>query len=402
MRGTTIAAMLLACMATCAAYEGSDWPSWRGLKRDSTSTEKGWKTDWSGGGPKQLWSKQIGKGCSAFAVAGGRAFVLGNEKGSTDVVYAFDAKTGQEVWRHEYPCPLDPKYYFGGPSASPVVDGDKVYTLSKDAQIFCLNAADGKVVWQRDMAKEKGLKRPEWGYAGSPYIKGQALLLNLGTAGLCVDKSTGKDIWFSGADASGYATPVIFTHNKQEFIALFAAKGLAIVNPERGGVLSQFEWKTQYDVNAADPIVSGDTIFISSDYGTGCALVRIGAQGLQEVWRNKSMQNHMSPCVFHEGHLYGGSGNGDAADLVCIELATGAEKWRRPRTNGQGILAEGKLLHITQRGELLLLEASPAAYKELGRVQVFGGTCFTMPVLSHGLVYCRNGDGNAVCVDLRP
>src|SRR3954447_26373896 len=150
-----------------APLQGDDWPHWRGPALNGISKERGWSTSWPAEGPKQLWKASVGTGFSSFAVASGRVFTLGNQK-ETDTVYCFDAENGNLIWKHSYACPLDPIYYEGGPGSTPSVDGERVYTLSKRAQLFCFEAATGKVLWERDLTKETGAQKPRWGFAGSP------------------------------------------------------------------------------------------------------------------------------------------------------------------------------------------------------------------------------------------
>jgi outer membrane protein assembly factor BamB len=385
-----------------APADGPAWPHWRGPAHTGISEEKGWKSDGAGGAPKILWKASVGAGFSSFSIAGGRAHTTGNSS-DTDTVFAFDAETGKEVWKHSYPCPLEPKNYEGGTSATPTVADGKVYTLSKAGHIFCLDAASGKVVWQRNAQEDPGAKPPTWGFASSAYVEGNKVFFNVGSAGLALDKDTGKILWKSGNGPSGYSTPVPYTMGAQRGVALFLQKGVAGVDPESGKILWEHPWKTSYDAHIADPIVAGNQVFISSGYGTGCALLRIDGGKATEVWRNKNMRNHINSCVLWKEHIYGIDGNaGGNNPLACLDLKTGAVKWSKPGIgSGSLMLADGKLIVLGDKGTLIIAEASPTAYQELARAQILSGKCWTTPILCGGRIYARNAKGDVVCLDVK-
>jgi len=372
----------------------SDWPQWRGPQRNGISAEKGWQWRWGPGGPQRLWTAQLGQGFSAVAIQDGRLYTMGNV-GGQDVIYAFNAANGRLLWRQGYPCaPGD----YGGPRATPTVEGSRVYTLSRDGRAFCLDARTGRVLWQSDVRREANAQIPRWGFAGSPLIVGNLVLYNVGTAGVALNKANGRLAWASGPETAGYASPVPYTLGKQRGVAFFVAWGIVALNPDDGRPYWQYPWQTQYDVNAADPIFSGDTVFISSNYNRGCVLLRVGGRRPSVVWQNRNMRNHFNSCVLVGGHLYGNDEN----TLKCIDLATGAERWRL-RGIGKGglIAADGKLIVLTERGELLIVAATPDRCTELARAQVMRGTCWTHPVLANGLLYCRSREGELVCLDVR-
>jgi outer membrane protein assembly factor BamB len=400
---------LLALFISVAQGSAGDWPRWRGPDLNGVSRETGWTTAWPREGPKQLWKASVGTGFSSVSVAQGRLFTLGN-KNETDTVYCFDAETGKELWKHSYPCPIDPKYYEGGPGATPTVDGDHIYTLSKRGHLFCFAAASGKVIWQKNLIEELGVKKPEWGLAGSPLVRGDLIVLNVGTAGTAVDKATGRVVWKSGTDASGYATPVPFTFGElaaaqlEPAVAIFSGKALHGVRLKDGHELWRHPWVTRWDINAADPIfIDADKLFIST-FDRGCALLQLTTAAPKVVWQNKNIANHFNSCVFLNGYLYGVHGNTDQAerDLRCLEASSGELKWKYEGLGlGSLMAADGKLIVLSDRGELVVAEASPESFKPLARAQVLGGKCWTVPVLAQGRLYCRNAQGTLICLDLR-
>src|SRR5205814_956561 len=172
-------------------------------------------------------------GFSSMAVAQGRLFTLGN-RNETDTVYAFDAETGKGLWKHSYPCALDPIYYEGGPGSTPSVDGDRVYTLSKRGHAFCFAAATGKILWQKNLMEELRAGKPRWGFAGSPLIVEDRVILNVGEAGTALDKRTGRVLWKSATNATGYATPIPFRSAGERCVAIFSGKALIGVRVSDG------------------------------------------------------------------------------------------------------------------------------------------------------------------------
>jgi outer membrane protein assembly factor BamB len=377
----------------------ADWPRYRGPNMDGISTESGWSVDWPATGPKELWKANVGIGFSSISTADGRAYTMGNAK-DRDTIYCFDAATGQVLWEHSYVCKLNPKAYEGGPSATPTVEAGRVYTLSKDGEAFCLQAADGKVVWNAHLGKDLKAKVPGWGFASSPVILGNAVFLNVGTRGTALDKNTGKVLWTTGDQASGYSSLVPVTLGNTKSLVLFTAQSVAAVEPTTGKELWSYPWKTSYDVNAAEPIVSGDHVFISSGYNHGAALLRINNGKPERVWENKQMRNQHNSCVLINGALYGFDGDSNS-DLKCLDFNTGEVKWSQSGL-GKGTLmaADGKLIVLAEKGELVIAAADPTAFKPLTRWQVLGGKCWTAPVLSNGRIYCRNARGDLVCVDV--
>jgi len=389
---TILLALLLATLATAA-----DWPAWRGPHRTGISAEKFSVTQWPATGPKQLWKTNVGIGCATVSIANGRLYTMGNHK-DTDTVWCLDAATGKELWKHEYTEALSPKLYEGGPNATPTVDGDVVFTLSKSGKLFCLRADTGKVVWTKNLATDFAIKTPGWGHAGSALVSADKLILN----SIALDKTTGRLLW-KADEPPAYGSPIIAFNN---LVLLFNAKGLTLRDLATGKPVAHHPWKTSYNVNAATPIidpdtrvgVDGDKIFISSGYNRGATLLQFKGNTLTPLWENKKMRNQLSTSILWQGHLYGI--NEDV--FTCMEFATGEVKW----TGGTGIrkgslmMADGKLIILGDKGDLVIVEATPTAYKELARAKVLDGHCWSMPVLANGRIYCKTIPGDLVCLDV--
>jgi outer membrane protein assembly factor BamB len=381
---------------------GADWPNYRGPNHDGISSETDWQSQWPDSGPPVLWKSSVGIGFSTTAVSNGRAYTMGNtgKDGNTDIVFGFDAETGKEIWRHSYPCPLEPKSYEGGTLSTPTVDDGKVYTLSKMGDLFCLDAGTGKVIWQKQLNKELGFELPTWHFSSSGLIAGDTLILNMGTAGLALNKNTGDVLWQNGKGKCGYATPVPFEMDGQPCLAIMSEVTLFAVKQADGKELWQFPWKTQYEINAADPGVAGNRMFITSGYKHGCAMLEVTAAGAKKLWENKAMSMQINCPILRDGYAYGFDEN----VFKCVKLDDGKEQWQ-DRNLGKGSLimsADGRLIIMSEKGELVIAKADPQKFNVLARAQILPKTkCWTSPVLANGRIYARNANGDFVCVDVK-
>ncbi|MHC4204262.1 MAG: PQQ-binding-like beta-propeller repeat protein [Planctomycetota bacterium] len=385
----------------CSTAQAADWPNYRGPNYDGTSTETGWSSSWPEEGPKVLWKYSLGTGFASMAVSNGKVYAMGNND-DKDFLYCLDAATGTEIWKKSYPCPLYAKMHEGGPCATPTVQGDAVYTLSKDGDAIRFKAATGEVVWHKKLNKELGMKHPSWHFSGSPLIAGDLVIYNAGTYGIALNKTDGSTVWQNGKSACGYTTGVPCSIGGQKNIVMAVCKELVGLNPTTGKVMWKFPWKTSYDINAADAIISGDKVFISSGYNKGCALVKISGGDATKVWQNKNMRNQINCSVLWEGHIYGFDGQvGGSGKLTCLDLATGEQKWSQDGMGtGSLMLADGKLIILGEKGKLVIAEASSEGYKELASAKILSGKCWTTPVLANGRIYARNAEGQLVCVDV--
>jgi outer membrane protein assembly factor BamB len=402
LRRNQLATVALAVVGFCVAAR-ADWLHYRGPTMNGISPEKGLNTTFPADGPKILWRAELGTGTSAVTVKGGRVFSMGhaNEK---DIVYCFDARTGSEVWRHTFPLALDPKNFEGGPRATPTLDGNRVFTVSHQGDLWCLDAASGKKIWYKHYQKDFGGRRPEWGYAGSPTVDGNLLILDVGAKGgstVALDKATGNVVWKSGNDESGYGSVVVATIGGKKTAIIFKASHLVGLDAANGRELWRFEWKTDYDVNAATPVVVGDRVLISSGYNHGAALVAIRGGKAQQVWMNKNLREHFNSPLVWQGAIYGIDGNEGGGNLVSLDLETGQQNWVEKSVKGGSlILADGKLIVLTEKGDLVIADATPASFHQLSRAHIVDKRCWVQPTLDAGRVFLRNNAGAMVCIDL--
>lgn len=396
----TVASLLI---LSASAPSRADWLHYRGPAQNGLSSEKDWNPRFSGDGPKVLWKAQVGKGTSALTVSGTRGYTMGNT-GNEDVIYCLDLKTGEPLWTHKYPIDIAPQMFEGGPRATPTIDGNRVYAVSHQGDLWCLDAATGKKIWYTHYQKDHGGRRPEWGFAGSPTVHGQMLLCDVGGSGsstIALDKSTGKVLWKSGGQQAGYASPIVASIDGQQTVVVFKADALVGLDLKSGRQLWSTDWKTSYDVNAATPLVLGNRIYISSGYNRGGALFQVAGGAITRAWENKGIRAHMNSPVALGGFLYGIDGNAGGGNLVCIEVATGAKKWEEKTVKGGSLIsADGKLIVVSEKGELIICEATPDAFKPISRAQVLGGRCWTQPTLDSARLYVRNNEGQMSALDL--
>lgn len=400
--------MKLACLILAGALVGpataAEWPIYRGVNHDGISTEKGWATTFAGDGPAVLWEAEVGIGFASFVTSGGRVYTTGHADGK-DTVFCLDVASGKAIWKHSYPADLGDKYYEGGTGATPTLDDGRLFHLSRWGDVFCFDAKDGKVVWSKNVQKETGLKIPDWGFSGAPLVVGDLVVLNVGQAGMALNKATGAIVWQSGNEvAAGYSTPYPLKGTGEGLLVLGVEDRYVAVEAKTGKLAWEVPWKTRYGVNAADPIQEGEQLFVSSGYNRGCALLKLGSGTPSVVWENKNLKNQFNSSVLIEGHLYGiDDDESKKASLRCVEWATGKVVWEE-KSIGFGALmaADGKLIVQTEKGELVIAQASPAGFDELSRHQVLSGRCWTTPVLVEGRLWVRNAMGQVKCLDLKP
>ncbi len=274
------AAFVGALLLTGSVSVGADWPHYRGPHQDGVVAEKLANTL---SPPRESWRTKVGFGTASVTVQSLRLYTAGNGDKETDTVVCLDAATGKPLWSHSYPQALDPNMFEGGPRSTPTIDGDRVYALGQAGDLLCLEADTGKVRWQKNLVADFGGKKPAWGYAGSPTIDGDCLLVEPGgpgTSTVALDKLTGAAVWKSGSDATGYATPIVTSIAGRKTVVAFKAKDLVGLDVATGQELWRTAWNTDYDINAATPLVVGNAIIASSGYGSGIGMFEVGPEGI--------------------------------------------------------------------------------------------------------------------------
>ncbi len=377
--------------------EGPSWPCWRGPERTGVSAERGWRSQ---GAQGPLWKKNVGLGHSSVSIEGGRLYTLGfDAERGLDVIWCLDAETGAGQWVYSYPAELDATGHGGGTHTTPAIAGGRVYCTERKGTVCALDAQTGKVLWTRDLMKEEGVKPTDYGFGGSPVVLGERIVVNAASV-LALERETGKTLWKTRDVEAYYSTPAPWRLEDEDVVASFTRGGLFVHDLAQGEERCFFPWrKGSTSVSASTPVVVDERrIFISSGYGHGGALVDFSGPEPAALWESQAIKTQLSGCVLVDGCLYGF----DEAVLKCIDLE-GKERWRK-RGLGQGALmaADGRLIVVSSKGELVIAAADSTEYRELARARVLdGGTFWATPVLCQGLIYCRSGEGELVCLDHR-
>jgi len=404
---TVLALAVTAAPVACAF----DWP--RYLGPESTGIVEGAiRTDWKANPPRTLWTANLGRGCSSFAVSRGKAVTAGNSSG-TDTIWCFDAKSGKVLWKHEYPEKLAPKYYDGGPSCTPNIDRNRVYTLSKSGKLFCLDFATGKPLWSKDLEEDLGGDAPTWGYAASPVVDGDLLyVLPCAKNGalFALDKMTGQTKWHtSDRRKAGYAAPVITEIRGRKAAVVFHGREVVAydLSSPKKDVLFEFTWRTSYDINASNPQYHDGKLFIASGYGMGYAVLDVSGTEPEILHRERDTRMIFQNSILLDGNILGVFGDkGLDAELILMDLASGKMHWRvkLPGSRGSCALVGDTLVALCETGDLICGSVSPRGFKELGRLRILPEKDKTWaPVaVADGKIFARTNLGRAVCLDAAP
>ena len=428
-------------IASCGFVNADDWPQFRGANQDGISKETGWTTKWSRRGPKMLWDAEIGQGSATVSVVGDRVYTMGTvgETNEADTVFCLNAKTGKVVWKHTY-ARVERKGRTptrrGPANSTPTVHDGKVYTCSGDAQLFCFNAADGNIVWQRDLMKELGALHPQYDHDASPVIVDDLLILPIrlkDASILAFNKRTGKEVWRAyhrtrrGALGGFWSTPVLRTIDGKRCLVYLTGLAVVGLNPTDGKTLWKYDFvktgvpKAERGAVAVSAVVDGNRVFFPfhPDHGrgfSGCIEINDGKPKL--LWKSMKLAHWWFNPVKWNGHVIaldqGPAAQGTKAGaLYCYDLATGKLKWstydiggksRNTVTKGAKLMiADGKLIVLNNYGGLTVASISEKGLTSLGSFKAIRrqGGIWTVPVLANGRLYCRSGRGRLYCYDLR-
>jgi outer membrane protein assembly factor BamB len=318
---------------------------------------------------------------------------------------AFDRATGRKLW--ETPNGRRFRNEQGdGPRSTPTTDGAVIYAFGGSGQLACLDAETGRTIWSVNVVQQLGGVTPYWGYSESPLVVGDRIVLNVGARRASIvafSKTDGKVLWQQPGDEAGYSSPMLLrTGSLQQVVFFTASRGLA-VDPRDGRLVWSYDRASNGTANIATPVIRGNRVFFSSDYGTGAGLVEVRAAGnlasASELYFTRDMRNHHATSVLVGEHLYGFSGS----ILTALRFDTGATAWRH-RSVGKGslIYADERLYLYSENGVAGLAEATPTEYRELGRfsLKVGGSPTWSHPIVTEGLLILRDQD-NVFAYDVR-
>jgi len=392
-----------------------DWPQWLGPRRDNSSTGivKAWQ-----GKLEVLWRKPAGEGHSSPVVAGGRVFLHAKvaNKNEEEIV-AFDAKSGEELWRTRYQRAAFNSLFGNGPRATPAVVNNRLYAFGITGVLTCLDTKKGDKLWQVDTLQKFKVKNLFFGMACSPLVVGSQVMVNIGGKGnsiVAFDRNTGEVAWKGLDDPASYSSPIVFDEAGRRQVVFLTGANVASLNPSDGSVNWRFPLVDRLMESSTTPIRTGDLLLASSiTYGSvGLKLdAKDGKPTALEAWKNKELTSYFStPVAIGTEHIYMVTGTASpftkpSAGLHCIEAKTGKELWKKEKigTYHASLMRTGddKLLMLTDGGELVLLGPNSKEYKELARTKVSGPETWAHPALTNGRLYIRDKT-DLVCLQLAP
>ncbi len=419
--------LVLGFLTACVLAVAADWPGWRGADRTGLSSETGLLRAWPEGGPKLTWKVgNLGGGYSTPAIANGKLYVLGARglkaggKGKAggptpESLICLDlANQGKELWAVEIGSTSGS---YPGPRSTPTLDGDRIFALSSNGVLACVETAKGKIAWKKNLAKDFAGAPGKWYYAESPLVDGDRLVVTPGGSSAtlaCLKKSDGSVVWKGQvrnlkdgkmpATTAGYSSVVVATIAGTKTYVQLLQGGVVGIDAATGKMLWNYNNPASTGANISTPIVSGDSVFAASSYGNGGGRADIVKKGdtytATEKYFLSSFQNHHGGMVLVKGHIYGTGGG----SLQCIDFDTGKVAWTaRGVGKGSVAYADGLIFHRGESGDMALVEANPKEYKERGRFKQperSAAAAWAHPVICDGKLYLRDWD-TLLCYDIK-
>lgn len=372
------------------------WAGFRGAARDGSVSGVRLDTDWSAAPPVEVWRRKVGPGWSSFAVDGELVFTQ-EQRGEEEVVAAYRIATGAPVWTHRDPVRFYESNGGAGPRATPAVHGGRVYTMGATGVVNALDAGTGERIWSRNAETDTGATRPGWGFAGSPLVVGDAVIVAASGRLIAYDLATGDPRWTRTTGGGGYSSPHLATIDGVEQVLLASGGGVTGFSPGDGRVL--WEHKGTGGVSILQPaLVAGhDVLAAAGDMmgGTGIQRLALSRQAgtwfVQERWSSRGLKPYFSDFVEHSGFAFGF----DGTILSCIDLETGERRWKGGRYGaGQMLLLRDQdlLLVLSEEGALALVRAAADQFTEVARFKAIEGKTWNHPVLAGDLLLVRNGE----------
>lgn len=387
--------LAIALPLALVAGSAADWNQWRGPNRDGKSHESGLLEEWPAEGPARVWEvDSLGAGYSSLAAGDGMLFTQGAKNGRQFLI-ALDASTGKTRWKR-FHGKLYSNNRGDGPRGTPTVAGNRVYALGGDGNLICTDSSSGARIWEKNLLRTYGGSNIRWGISESPLVDGSRLVVNAGGSGasiVALDASSGAELWKTQSDVAGYSSAVAADLEGVRQYIVLTGEGAVGVLAKNGELLWRYGKVSNPTANIATPVVHQNFVFLSTAYGTGCALLRLdsarGSFGASEVYFSRDMKNHYSSSVLIDGYLYGFSGR----ILTAMNFATGEVVWRhRSVGKGQIIHADRRLYILGEGGLVGLVDPNPNEYREVSRFELGAGDypTWTLPVIADGRLYLRD------------
>jgi outer membrane protein assembly factor BamB len=393
-----------AANATAArASVAGDYPEFLGATRNGAVAGVRIADDWAARPPKQVWRRPIGAGWSGFAVSGG-VVVTQEQRGNREMVVAYSLADGSPRWSHGDEAHYESTIAGEGPRATPTISGGRVFTLGSTGLLNCLDLETGKAIWRRDIAADNDSPPPEWGRSSSPLTVDDLVVVSAGGPSgrslVAYQRESGEPAWRAGDDLASYSSPVVATLAGVRQIVVLNQSSVAGHDPATGRVLWTHDWPRTAPTVAIPLVVSENRVLLSAGYGVGSRLLQIARDGdavnQTLVWESTRLKAKFTNPVLHDGFVYGL----DDGVLVCLDLATGERRWKSGRYgHGQTLLVGNRLIVQTEDGEIVLVEASPQAHREIARFTAFHQKTWNPPALAGRYLVLRT-DTEAVCYEL--
>ncbi len=391
----------VAFLVSSLAFAAEDWPRWRGPNADGGWNPKGIPADIARKEPVRLWKKEISAGFGGVTTSSGRVYVMDRLKTPKEVerILCFDAESGTNIWQHSWEVSYGSMDYGTGPRSSVNITDGKAYALGSTGVVLCLDAVTGQVMWQMDTVKTFGAKIPTWGFAASPVIDGDRVLLHVGAkAGsvIALDKTSGKEVWRGGPDPAGYCTPEIISHAGTRQLIAWGPENVQSLDPDSGRVNWLFPYKITYGVSIAQPLYR-DGILLVSGYWHGAKALQLGKSATL-LWENQTeICGLMSAPLYKDGVVYMLD---KTRGLKAFELKTGRILWSDDNTltpkesNPQMSLvwmqeSTNLAALLNANGELVYVTLKPDKREELARWQIIGKT-WAHPAFAGNRVFARS------------
>jgi outer membrane protein assembly factor BamB len=391
----------------------SDWTDFRGNQRDGLVRGTGFRIDWDQRSPTEVWRHPVGLAWSSFAVLGDFAITM-EQRDEQESVVCYHLQTGEPIWIHGDVTRFTAVEVNGGdgPHATPVIVGERTYSLGGTGILNCLETATGRKVWTRNVLEDAGdgtapATNLQWGLSGTPLVQGDRVyVIAGGTAGKSVityDRYTGDMLWTGGKFPASYGGPRIEEFGGIPQLLAFHGLGITAFAPETGTELWSFPFENMPKVNSAQPLkIADDALVIGTGYGVGATRLKLSSQGsvwtAEPQWKSNRFKLKFNDAVAINGFLYGL----DDGILTCLDPETGKTKWKSRRVGYGQLVAYGEtLIIVSEEGDVILGAVSPEKFTEVHSFHAVDGTTWNHPAVAHGKLLIRN-QNLAVCYDIRP
>ncbi|HSR70474.1 MAG TPA: PQQ-binding-like beta-propeller repeat protein [Acidobacteriota bacterium] len=383
----------------------AQWPQWGGPQRNFQVEGAPLAEQWPEEGPRCLWRRPLGEGTSAIAVAEGTLYTLyRKDPEQLEVVVALDAGDGSTRWQRSYPAPLWEEFQAvpsKGPHSSPLVVGERLYTVGVRGLLRCWQRHSGELIWEKDLWQEYGTDPRLSGYAPSPLRWKDRLILPWGGPGkavIALSLEEGSQIWASQDFKATYGSPLLIEVGGQEQVVVFMAEHIAGLDPEDGALLWSHPHKNQHGINASMPLyLPGQMLFLSSAYDGGSRMLKLGrdpvsgATSVEELWTSRRLKIHHGTAVYLQGRIYASSGDTGPAFLVAVDPETGEMAVRQRGFTKANLLVSGEhLIILDQNGELALARPAQERIEVLSQAQVLKTLSWTVPSMAGSRLYLRD------------